>query len=203
MDINELKDLWKTTQTVEPNNNESIIKLMKENSISKVNKLLRGFRSETIFELIVNSLFFTHLLGICIQFSNQRAFLIPGLILLGLFTWDIGVKAYRLYELGQISFEPPILETQKRVERLKLSARRERLQLFAIIPVFSTAFIIVFGKAWLGLNLYEIMGTYLFNYFLGSLVVGAIIAILLLRFPDKKVQEASDFLKEIAEYEGS
>ena len=174
---------------------------MKENSINKVNKLLKGFRSETIFELVVNSLFFTHLLGICIQFSGQRAFLIPAIILLGLFTWDIWVKAYRLYELGQISFEPPILETQKRVEGLKLSARRERLQLFAVIPVFSTAFIIVFGKAWLGLNLYEIMGTYLFNYFLGSLVVGAIIAILLLRFPDKKVQEASDFLKEIAEYE--
>jgi hypothetical protein len=107
---------------------------------------------------------------------------------------------YKLWLYYSINLNYSVLQTQKTIERLKYYERLDKNLLYAVIPVFSTAFLIVMAKAVLNFDLY-VLGGWLMVYTGGSFIVGFVVVFILKKFPNKGMQKALMFLIEIKELE--
>ncbi len=106
------------------------------------------------------------------------------------------VDGYKLFLYYSLNSSASIFETQKKLESLRYYERLDTRSLAVIIPLFAAPFLIVFLKASLGLDLYVFQGP-LLSLIIGSIGIGTLISFILLRFPDKGIEESLDFLEDL------
>lgn len=201
MNDQELIKLWNSQElTLE----ESITvnkDLLTSVSLQKVRSYLTVFRRTHIFELIVNILFQYWLIQIIPNHLDSIAFLLAAGFLSVLMIGSIIFNSYNLYVAKSITYNSSIVETQQKIELIKLLERYDIQSLYVLIPTVSVAFLIVIVKALTGLDLHELLGINLLYFALGSFVVGLVIIWFLKRFPDEQLEKANRFLNEIKELE--
>ncbi|MEM7103396.1 MAG: hypothetical protein AAF502_09725 [Bacteroidota bacterium] len=178
-------------------------RLLREVSFGKVRSLLREFKFTQIFELVCNALFTIFLMGYLIDNYAVLKFLLPGLGLLALMVWGMYWNITALDMMARTDVDTPVIVAQQRIEKLKMRERIERNALLVIIPVFWIAFMIVFFKGVLNLDFYVIFKGLIWSSFAGSIIVATIIVWFLKKFPDKKMEQAIEFLDEIKAIESN
>ncbi len=200
MEIQELKNVWQESNKTNPNQWKVNTLLLKEVSLKKTHSLLGEYKFTAIFETISYGIFWICIVGFMVDHWQEAPFAISA-ALLGLYAilgliWGI----YKWRQIQTINYRLPLAEAQKRVARFQLFERREIRSLLVLIPVFFVLFAIVASKSFLGLDLFELfpMWKYLI---LGSILIALLMVWILLKFPDKQLQKAQEFLKEIKEYE--
>lgn len=200
MELNELVDIWKSTDTQLEDNLKINKKLLKEVSISKIKSYLIEFKLGNIIEIIVNSVFMIFLMSFIVDHFLFFKFSIPAVALYIIVTGSLGLNVYKMVLYYKINAESSVIQTQKNIERLKFFDILDKNSLYIIIPIFSTAFLIVMAKAILNYDLYQ-LGNWLIMFTAGSFVVALIVVFLLKKFPDKNLQKAAAFLTEVKEME--
>ncbi|MFK7947037.1 MAG: hypothetical protein AB8G11_05560 [Saprospiraceae bacterium] len=201
MNEQELIKLW-NSQDISLEESIKVNKdLLTSVSLQKIKSYLTVFRRTNIFELIVNVLFLHWLIQIIPNHLDSIAFLLAAGFLSVLMVGSIIFNSYNLYLAKSIAYNSSIVETQQKIERIKLLERYDIQSLYILIPTFSVAFLVVVTKAVTGLDLHLILGIHLLYYTIGSFIVGLIIVWFLKRFPDEQLQKAHEFLKEIKELE--
>lgn len=195
MELHELTSIWKgsdeLSEQVKINR-----KLIKEISMNKIKSQLIEFKIENILELIANILFIIFLVNFIANQYTNLMFCIPAIILFVIAISSLVISGYKLHWFQQINSKYSVLHTQKAIEKLAYFERMDANSLFIIIPVFSLAGMIVAAKAFFEFNLYS-LGDLLIYYFVGSLIVGLIIGIIIRIFPEENLKNAKSFLKEI------
>lgn len=201
MNEQELIKLWNSQDMTLEKSIKVNKDLLTSVSLQKIKSYLTVFRRTNIFELIVNVLFLHWLIPIIPNHLDAVAFLLAAGFLSVLMVGSIIFNSYNLYLAKSITYNSSIVETQQKIERIKLLERYDIQSLYILIPTFSVAFLVVVTKAVTGLDLHLILGIHLLYYTIGSFIVGLIIVWFLKRFPDEKLQKAQEFLKEIKELE--
>lgn len=203
MELEELKNIWKTHDEQLDNHVQVNRELLESVSLDKVKSLLREFTGTRLFEFyfdVITSFFLLRFLAQHI--TADWSFIIPTLILLLFIAVDVVLHASNLLSLYRIHYKDSILETQKGVQQLRLNLRRERQYLYVAIPLFFPLLAIVVAKAWWNFDLYPYLWSiYGLAYLLGSLVIAVLVIWLLKKFPDKRMEEAARFLEEIEAFE--
>ena len=201
MELEQLKEIW-LEQDGEIDKVDTVnLGLLKEASVGKVKSLLSDFKWTTIFELAVTVIGVNYLLGYLADVATELKYLVPGIMLLLLGIYDIVWKIMVLNTYSRISYHDSITETQKRVEKLKYFERREINELYLVIPIFWMAFVVVLAHGLLGIDAYQFL-QYNWPYQLvGSVVIAILVVWFVKLFPDKKLNEAVAFLKQIEDFE--
>ena len=201
MNLDELKHIWQENDQELDQSLSVNQQLLKEVSLNRVHAHLRTFKFEKIFEMAANGFFALWLGNFLLNTPFSWGFSSPALFLFLVAVADLAWNTFLLSETAKISFGAPILEAQRTLERITLYNRREINLLYVLIPLFPVALFIVVGKSWLGLDLYDLFGSWMLWFMGGSLVIAAIIVWFLKRFPDQQMQKALDFLQEISQFE--
>lgn len=203
MELEELKNIWKTHDEQLDNHVQVNRELLETVSLDKVKSLLREFTGTRLFEFCFDVMVSLFLINFLVQhFNADWSFIIPAAILLIFSVVDFGLHLSNLKSLYQIHYKDSILETQKGVQQLQLNLRRERQYLYVAIPLFFPLLVLVVAKAWWNLDLYPYLWSiYGITYLLGSLVIAVLVIWLLKKFPDKRMEEAARFLEEIEAFE--
>ncbi|RLD84186.1 MAG: hypothetical protein DRJ07_05355 [Bacteroidetes bacterium] len=200
MELQDLTSIWNMSDDSLSNNLKVNKDLFKEVSVSKIKSHLYEIKWSAIFEIVVNILFFNYLLGFIIKHYTDLNLLIPAVILQVIFILSIILKIYNLRLFYSINSQNSIVETQKSLARLMYLQLLDTKTLYFVIPVFSTAFLIVMTKAVLNLNLYFLDSWLIYNT-IGSFFVGIVIVFLFKKYPSKNLQNAITFLDELKEIE--
>lgn len=202
MNTEDLIKMWNQ----EDSNLEEVLKINQELlttvSLQKVKSFLKPLERRNIFELVVNSLFLFWIVPFIAEHSTINYFLISGIFLFLMMLSGIISNIYNLYLAKSITFNTSIVETQQKIERLKLYERYSINTLYVVIPLAAVPFLLVLGKGFLGIDVYQIFGAnnlWLFTF--GSLIVGLIIVWFVKRFPDEEIEKANQFLTEINGFE--
>lgn len=199
MNFDELEDMWKDGDKELEQNIHINQAQINNKTMKKIRSNLTETRWESVFELVLNIPFFFFLKTYCYNHLLEPKFLIPGFFLFMLAISAIVFCTYKLYVISRINSKFSIIKSQRNLALIDYFTRLEINALFFLIPTFSLAFLIVFAKGMLHVDLYAIFGFYMIPYFGGSVVVGAIIVLLMKIFPDKKLQQAIHFLKDLKE----
>ena len=201
MELQELKQLWsqydhKLGSDIQVNKN-----LLKEVSITKINSLLKEFKMESIFELVVDILCIVFLVNILIRNYYITSIAISAIILIIIGVMSIFWNSYKLKEIKKINFSATVIETQKRLTKLKYQSDLEIKSLYILIPFFWFFLLPFLINSFLGFDLINIFSMWWLYQLAGSVIVAIIIVWFIKRFPDKKMQAAIDFLEDIKDYE--
>ncbi|MGK0390616.1 MAG: hypothetical protein ACI94Y_003374 [Maribacter sp.] len=199
MEVQELLDIWKNEDNKLNDNIQFNNKLLRHSSFDKIQSLLAENKFENIFELVVNIVAIWILNPFLWNHIYEAKFAIPAAFLLVFMILGVVMNVYILSSIYQLNYKTPILEAQRKIERIKLVTKIDTQSLIVLIPLFSFAFLVVFLKGVLGLDIYQY--DWIWSYTIGSFFIGIIIVYLLLKFPDKKMESALGFLKEIRDYE--
>ncbi|MGI9543043.1 MAG: hypothetical protein ACR2MX_07265 [Cyclobacteriaceae bacterium] len=201
MELQELVGMWNEQDQKLEGNIQLNRQLLKKVSLDKVKSLLSEFTLESILEAALNAFFFWIILQFVWAQWPVIKFVVPGIILLVTTFLSFLGNMYELVSLASIGYESSVVEAQKKIERLRFYQRIDRNSLYVIIPLFSLFFPIWFAWAFLGLDLFDILGIGWVYHFIGSLGIAAIIVWFLKRFPDRKMAKAIKFLEEIKKFE--
>ena len=204
MELQELKNIWKESAQTESNQWTVNTFLLKEVSLRKTHVLLREYKFTAIFETVSYAIFWICIVGFFVDHWNEPRFAITaallGLDALAGLAWGI----YKWWQIQTIDYHLPLAEAQKKIARFQLFNRREIQALIVLIPIFFVLFSIVAAKSFLGLDLFELFPLWsaqIKQVILGSFVVALIVVGIISRFPDKQLEKAQAFLKEIQDYE--
>lgn len=201
MDLDRLKNIWIEHHQAHDKTESVNLSLLREASVNKIKGMLSDFKWTTLFELAVTIIGVNYLIGYLFDLIDELKFFVPGLAILVLGLYDIIWKLWMLAIYSRIDYQSAITETQKRVEKLRYYQRREINELYLIIPLFWMAFIVVIARGLLGVDAYQFI---ILNWpfqLIGSIVVAIIVVWFVKLFPDKKLNQAATFLKEIEEFE--
>lgn len=201
MQLEELKNIW---QDYDSNLNAKINlnhALLKEVSINKIQNMLSSFKWSNVFELVISALFIPFLLNFVKATSTILPLFICGIFLLLLMIGTIIYNLYIIFQISEIRYDIPIVSAQKKLERIKLLEAREVNSLYILIPAFSIAFTALIAKFFLNLNLFDYLNLFWGTQFLGTILVTFIIVYLLKKFPNKELESALDFIKEMEDLE--
>lgn len=196
MNIQELTHIWNDTNS-DINQTVTINKqLLKVVTMSKVKSNLMEIKLSAIISLIV-SFFFTQFLAqfIWAHYSTPKL-LIPALVLALFTVAELAQSIYQLILCYTLDPSAPIIENQKKLWRLRLIEQMEVKALLVLIPLFWTAFLIVMAWALTDIDVLS-MGSFILYQIAGSIIIALIVVYFLKKFPDKKLQEAIQFLAEI------
>lgn len=201
MELQELSKLWnqydqKLNVVLEVNK-----KLLKENAFNKVSSLLRGFKFETQVELLFDILLVIVFVNILFRNLDSLGILRTSLILLCLSVFSAIWNGYKLNQLNKIEYGDSVIDSQKRLARLKYYAGLETKCLYFLIPLFSMGFIPFLFYSLLGVDIFTPLAEWWWSLGIGSLLIAVIIVWFIRKFPDKKMQSALEFLNEIKKYE--
>ncbi len=175
--------------------------LLKTVTLEKVKSMLTIFRRTQFFELIVNFLFLLWLIKFIRNDVDSTVLVISSSILFALMFGGIIVNIYNLYLAKSITFDMSIVDAQRKIEQMKMSEKRSVNALYIIIPLVPIPFLLVFAKAFVGIDLYEIFDkTYLLSFTLGSFLIGLIVVWLVKKFPNEEMEKAISFLNDIQKY---
>ncbi|MEM8888929.1 MAG: hypothetical protein AAGD28_13180 [Bacteroidota bacterium] len=201
MELDQLQNIWKSYDEKIEDRLEINKDLLKEASVRKVQSYLYEFRLENYIELFVDGFAVFYLFKFLLRNVEAFQFFIPALILMLFFMADMAWNIYKMVVSDRLSYKNSLIHNLKTVQRLKWLNRLEINSLLVLIPLFSLAFIILLPKIFADVNIFPLMGQWTVNYMIGSTVVAGIIVLMLRLFPDKKMEEALGFLKEISQYE--
>ncbi|MEM6801523.1 MAG: hypothetical protein AAF696_08965, partial [Bacteroidota bacterium] len=174
---------------------------LKEASVRRVQSYLYEFRLENYIELFVDGFGAFYLFKFLFRNFDEPKFAIPAIILMIFFIADMAWNLYKLIVSDRLSYKNSLLSNLKTVQRLKWLNRLEINSLLVFIPMFSLAFLILLPKIFAGVDIFPKMGQWTVNYIIGSCVIASIVVLMLNIFPDRKMEDALKFLKEISEYE--
>lgn len=201
MELDQLKKIWKEyDQVIEPKL-ELHTELLKEASVKKVQSFLFEFRLENYLELLINGIASYFLFRLLLVSIGNLKFFLTIAFVLGTMVLELAWNIYKLVQADRLSYKRPLIENLKVLERLRLYTRWEIRSLLVFIPAFTAAFLILIPKIFLDLDVIPILGMGLWYVVLGSVAVGVIIVAALSFFPDKKMDKAISFLREISQYE--
>jgi len=200
MELNELISIWQSGDAQLENSLKINKKLLKEVSISKIKSYLVEFKLSNIIEIFVNSVFMIFLMNFIVNHFLVLKYLIPSVVLYIIIAGSLGLNIYKLVLFYRINVESSVIQTQKNIERLKFFEILDKNALYIIIPIFSTAFLIVMAKAILNFDLYQ-FGNWLIIFTAGSFVIALVIVFVLKKFPNRNLQKAATFLKEVTDME--
>jgi len=201
MELDQLKKIWEANDQEIDSRLQLNKELLKEASVNKVQSYLFEFRLENYIELLINGaasfylirMFFNNLEDL--KIALLIAFL--AIMLFMEFVWNL----YKLIQADKLSYKRPLIQNLKTLERLRWYNRWEITSLIVLIPLFSATFIILIPRLFFDLDVFPILGNGIWYFVLGSAIVGFLIVGILRLFPDKKMEQAIAFLREISQYE--
>lgn len=198
MNLQELSNIWNSTDNEQEKNIHINKTLFKEVSMNKIQSSLKEIKWTSFIEIAVNIPFLFFLWNFIVQHYATWKFLIPALALLFFTFYSLGFIGYKLFLFYSIDAKASVLQTQKNIAKLKYCEQMEVHSLYVIIPLFYVVFLIVFAKALANFDLYQ-LGNWLILQGIGGFVVSLIVVFFLKKFPNKHLQESIDFLEEIKE----
>lgn len=198
MELHELSTIWNGTDSKLENKVQINKSLFLEVSMNRIKTNLNSLRWTGYFEIIVNFLFLLFVVNFTLSNLSELKFLIPGLILFAFSVYSIIFNIKILVLHYGINAQTPVLQTQLKLEKLKLLETRETQLLYVFIPLLSPVFLIVGAKFILNFDLYNYMN-WLIAQTAGSILIAAIIVFLLKKFPDRNLEKSIAFIKEITE----
>lgn len=202
MKIEELKSLWNTEDILLDKQIKINHLLLKEISIEKIKSNLNPIKRESIFEIFVNSVFLYFLMNFMYAIYDTPKLLIPAVLLAAFMILDIIFNAHKIHLYQMINSSDPIIETQKRISKLKYLTQLEINLLLIIIPLFSAPFMIIGAFVIFQYDLYA-LGSWLISFTIGSILVAIIIVFFLRKFPNKKMEDMISLIKEIKDFESN
>jgi uncharacterized membrane protein len=202
MQLEELKTIWQENATQTAPSRSNFDQLLTTVTQNRLRSGLFEVRFTAWFELIANTLFLYFLLNFLLEYGDEIRMLLSSLALAGLMLSGIIISSYRLVLQHRIRPGEALTPTLRRLETLRLLERQERRSLLWLIPLFSVCFVVVIARAFLQIDLFELIGNHLWFYVGGSGIVAIIIVLFLRLFPDKELEGSIQLLKEIRELEG-
>jgi len=196
MDYNELTQLWKNPDQDIERSAAVNRQLLKEVSTGKIRSRLAGFRWSELAGVVLNYLFATFLLDFAIAHYGEWKYFLPALLLLLVTLTGLIFNTIKLVLYLRIHSGHSVLRTQRDLERIQYLNAVDTNLLYVVIPLFSTTFIIVMAKSIAGFDVF-VFRTFLIGNTAISFIVAGILVYFLKKYPNKKLQESIDFLKEI------
>ncbi|MPR34912.1 hypothetical protein [Salmonirosea aquatica] len=200
MDFQELSTLWNSNDQEISQQIEIKQKLVKEASMRQVRVHLAEIKWTSYFELAVNLLFVQFMGRYLVDNFSEMKFFVPGLLLFALTAVSLIFSTYKLTLYYGIQAGFSVVQTQRKVARLRYLELLGTNLLYVAIPLFYAPFMIVIAKVVAGYDLYR-HSAWLAYGTLGSMVVALVVVYLLKKFPSKRLQEAQSFLAELKEAE--
>lgn len=198
-DLNELVNVWNNSDTELETTLKINRELVAEVSTGRIKALLSEIKLSSIIEIVVNTIFMFFLMGFLVDHFLIWKYSIPAGMLMGLTIFSLLFNGHKLSLFNKIDTKVSVLETQRAMERLRYLDLMETNTLYVIIPLFSSAFLIVLAKAFLNYDLYN-FDQYFAQFMLGSFFVAVIIVFFLKKFPNRKLRNTISFLREIKDF---
>jgi hypothetical protein len=199
MNFEELSQIWNETDMDLEERIAVDRNLVKEVGVSKIKSSLFEIKWEAIIEVVVGIFFLKFLANFTYEHFTEFKFSIPALILLNITLFGVLFEGFRLFLYYSLKADDPVAEVQKKLARLRYWEIIDVYSLLVIIPLFSAPFFIVIAKAFLHISLYDFNLTWLVHYTIGSGIVAIILFVILRLFPNKKLTEAIEFMRELKE----
>jgi len=198
MNIDELKNAWSHyDESLESKIN---LQLLKTVSISKTHSLTRSFRFNAIVETVVSAFFVNYMAQVVIEHIATWEYWVPALVIglcsLGTVLWNV----HNLIQISLLKYDANIAEMQKKLERIHLQSDWQHNALQYLVFPLVAAMLAIMGLKYLNLDLSGHLNIILYAIISGVVVVPFVIW-LNKKFPDKEMQSAIDFLKEIKKFE--
>lgn len=200
MELHELKKIWEQFDSRLDQQPELTAPLLQATSLNKVRSLLSQDSWTALFESFVSGWFIVFLLGFMADHLTEVRFVIPAAALLLFSFASLAWSLYRLRVAYSIRYPEPVAEVQARLQRIRLYTRRQYKLFYIIFPGFLLPFVLVLGKALLGLDLYAYLDVLLLQA-LGSILLVPLVIWLLNKFPDQGLESALVFLEEIRRFQ--
>lgn len=199
MEFKELSQIWQNADTQQDNAIQINHQLIREVGFIRIRSNLGEIKWASVTEILIELIFSFFLVGFYVNHLTDPAFFIPAAMIFGLMIFNLVFESYRLHLYYSIRNDLPLLETQKKLTRLKKLEIFDTYSLLAIIPVFSLPMIIVLAKGLANWNLYQYGTDWMMGFFIGSIVIAVVLVILLRLFPNKKLREAMSFVESLQE----
>jgi len=202
MKTEELIQIWQNQDAKIEKNIQVNQYLLQSVTIDKVKSTLNLFRRSNIFELIANALFLFWMISVIERLIESTPLLLSFGILSLLMIGSIIFNIRKLLLVKSINYNISIIQTQAKLERLKLYEIYETNALLFAIPITAIPFILVLGKGILYIDIYSFLSPiFLIIYFFGSLLIGVIIVWILKLSPNPQIQNSINFINEINDFE--
>lgn len=198
MDFQELTTLWNSTDQQLDRQIEIRQKLVKEVGLRKVSTHLAEIKWTSFFELAVNLIFVLFMGRYLADNRSEMKFFAPGLLLFALTIGSLIFSSFKLTLYYGIQAGFSVVQTQRKVTRLRYLELLSVNLLYLAIPLFYAPFMIVMAKAVAHYDLYR-HSDWLVYGTLASVAIALIIVYLLKKYPGKRLQEAQSFLSELKE----
>lgn len=198
MNIDELKNAWgEYDKSLESKIN---FQLLKEVSMSKTLSLTRNFRFTLMVEGIISALFVNWMAQVVAEQFPIWQYWVPALVIGLCSLWTVIWNVRTLIQIGMLKYDANITEAQKKLERIHVQNdwRKYTLQ-YLTFPII-TAMMTIMALKFLDLDLASHLLTILYAIICGLALIPLVIWIER-KFPDKEMQSAVNFLKEIKEFE--
>ncbi len=200
MDLQELVTIWNSADQALGKKIKINQTLFKEVSVNKIRSMLGEFKWTQFIEISVNALFLIYLMGFFIDYFSILKFSAPAVVLICLMIYGLGFNIYMLKLFYRINVRSSVLQTQRIIEKVRYYQAIYIKMLYVIIPLFSAPFLIIIVKAIFDFDVY-VLGNWLYYYVAVSFIIALIVVYFLRRFPDRNVEKALSFLREIRDFE--
>jgi hypothetical protein len=201
MELSTIKSMWQSHNT-EVSDQITLNKtLLKESAVNRIKSSLGEFKLENYLELFLSVLFVPYLIGFIASYGASIDLLIPASVVLLVTIATIIWNVHNLYTAMSLNYDESITILHKKITRLQLAAKYELNALYVLMPVLCYCFLVLFAKSAFNIELFDYTNIYwLYNGF-GVVVITLFIVWVLKKFPDKGLERAATFLKEIELYE--
>ena len=203
MEYQELITIWNSSNA-ELNTNVRVNRqLIKEVGFKKIKSHLTEIKWTAFFELFISFFWIRFLAGFIIANFWNLQFCATAILLLIFAIYSVVLNCYKLKLYFSVDTRFSVVETQKKIERLKNIQLFDTKSLYIIIPLFSAPFVIVIAKAFFHIDLFAlgILGKALLYYTFGAFIIAVIVVFFLQKYPGKSLQESIAFLNELKEAE--
>ena len=203
MEYQELITIWNSSNAELNTNVQVNRKLIKEVGFKKIKSHLTEIKWTAFFELLVGFFWTRFLVGFLIDNFWDIKFCATAILLLIFAIYSLVLNCYKLKLYFSVDTRFSVVETQKKIERLKNIQLFDIKSLYIIITLFSAPFVIVIAKAFLHIDLFAlgILGKGLLYYTFGAFIIAVIVVFFLRKYPGKSFQESIAFLNELKEAE--
>jgi hypothetical protein len=201
MELSELKSMWNTHHIQSSDQITLNKKLLKESSVNRIKSSLGEFKFENYLELFLSVLFTPYIVGFIVNYGGSLTFLLPALIVLLVTIATIIWNIHNLYNAISLDYDESITQLHKKISTLQLWAKYEINSLYVLMPVLAYCFLVIFSKSALDINIYYYLNMYWLYNGLAVIAITLLIVWLLKKFPNKDLEQAAIFLKEIEAFE--
>ncbi len=201
MELQELKNIWNEHDKNLDTHVQVNQQLLKRVSLDKARSLMGNFKFSNIIELIASAIWLWPMAYFMANHYAEPKFMIPALILFLIAVLTMAWNVYSLVTVWQLNLDMPITRIQKKLEKMNLYNNLfHRNLLFLLMPLVYLTFMIVAAKGLLGIDMYQ-HWNFMLPQIIGCILLAPVIIWMLKKFPDRKLEEALRFLKEIRKFE--